>query len=87
MRGPSLTGFGLDMSEAGAGRRIGDADQMLASGTLNLPPGVARVALQRLIAMGTIEFKFIRAHRFIMRKPVAKIHKDLFMLLVGRLCL
>ena len=63
MRGPSLAGFRLDVGEAGARRRIGDADEMLASRALNLPSGVARVALQRLVTVGTVEFEFVRAHR------------------------
>ena len=63
MCGPGLPGFGLDMGETGAGRGIRDPDEMLAGGALNLPPRVARVAFQRLIAVGTIEFEFVRAHR------------------------
>jgi hypothetical protein len=59
---PSAAGFRLDMGESGAGRWVGNADKMLARGTLNLPSGVAGVAFQRLIAVGTIEFKFICAH-------------------------
>jgi hypothetical protein len=50
------------MREAGARRRIGNTDEMLARRTLNLPPGVARVAFQGLIAMGTIKFEFGCAH-------------------------
>jgi hypothetical protein len=52
------------MGEAGPRRRIRDADEMLTGRALNLPPGVARVAFQRLIAVGTIKLKFVRAHRF-----------------------
>ena len=63
MRGPSLAGFRVDLGEPGAGRRIGNANEMLAGGTLNLPAGVARIALQRLITVGTIEFEFGCAHR------------------------
>jgi hypothetical protein len=37
MRGPSLAVFRLDTGEAGARRRIGNAGEMIASGTLNLP--------------------------------------------------
>lgn len=87
MGGPSLAGFRLHVGKTGARRRIGYADKMLAGWALNLTAGVAWLALQRLIAVGTIKFKFVRAHRLypIMRKPVATIHKDLFMLLVGRM--
>jgi hypothetical protein len=48
--------------ETSTRRRVGDADQMIAGGTLNLPAGVARIALQRLIAVGTIKFEFVRVH-------------------------
>jgi hypothetical protein len=74
MRGPSLAGFRVDMGEAGARRRIGDADQMVASGALDLPARVARIALQRLVAMGTIEFEFGLAHslHLFMRRLAAK---------------
>jgi hypothetical protein len=51
------------MGETGARRRIGNVDQMLATRTLNLPAGMARVALQRLITVGTIEFKLVRCHK------------------------
>ena len=74
MRGPSLAGFRVDMGEAGARRRIGDEDEVLACRALNLPAGVARVALQRLITVGTVEFKFGVAHslHLFMRKLAAK---------------
>jgi hypothetical protein len=74
MRGASLTGFRVDMGEAGARRRVGDADEMVASRALNLPARVAGIALQRLVAVGTIEFEFGVAHRLhpLMRKPTAK---------------
>jgi hypothetical protein len=62
MRVPGAPGFRLDLRETGAGRRIGNADEMLAAGALDLPPRVTRVALQRLIAMGTVEFEFVCAH-------------------------
>ncbi len=77
MRVPSMAGYRLHMGEAGARRRIGNADKMLARRTLNLPAGIARVALQRLIAVGTIEFKLVGVHRLppIMRNLVGKIHK------------
>jgi hypothetical protein len=74
MRGPSLAGFRLDMGEAGARRRIGNADEMVASRALNLPARVARIALQMLVAVGTVEFEFGIAHSLhpFMRKPAAK---------------
>ncbi len=74
MRRPSLAAFRVDMGEAGARRRIGNADEMIAFGALNLPARVAVIALQRLVAVGTIEFEFGVAHRLhlFMRKPTAK---------------
>ena len=63
MSGPGLAGFRLDMREAGTRRRVRNADEDVASGTLNLSAGMARVALQRLIAVRTIEFEFGRFHR------------------------
>ena len=74
MRGPSLAGFRVDMGEAGARRRIGNADEMVASGALNLPARVAGIALQRLVAVGTVEFEFGVAHslHLFMRKPTTK---------------
>ena len=56
----------MDLGETGSRRRIGDADEMLAGRALNLPPGVARVAFQRLIAVGTVKFEFVGAHRFLL---------------------
>jgi hypothetical protein len=74
MRGPSLAGFRVDMGEPGARRRIGNADEVVASGALNLPTRVARIALQRLVAVGTVEFEFGVAHslHLFMRKLAAK---------------
>ena len=74
---PGASGFWLDVGKASTCRRIGDADEMLAGWTLNLPPGMARIAFQRLIAVGTIKFEFVGVHKliaftFIMRKPGAK---------------
>jgi hypothetical protein len=63
MRVPSLAGFRLYVGEAGARRRIGNADQNLAGRALNLPAGELRFTLQRLIAVGTVEFEFIRTHK------------------------
>ena len=77
MRGPGLAVFRLNMGEAGASRWIGNADQNLAGRALNLPAGKLRLALQRLIAVGTVKFEFVGVHKliaftFIMRKPLAK---------------
>ena len=63
MRGPGLAGFWRYMGEAGARRWIGDADEVLAGRTLNLPAGELGFALQRLIAVGTVELEFIGDHR------------------------
>jgi hypothetical protein len=53
------------MGETGTRWRTGDADEMLAGGTLNLPPSVAGIALQRLVAVGTVEFEFVRVHKLL----------------------
>jgi len=73
MRRPSLARFGLDLREAGARRRIGDAEEMVAGRALNLPAGELRFEFQRLITVGTIKFEVVCAHgmfafHFIMRK-------------------
>ena len=62
VRGPGLAGFGLNLGETHARGRIGNADEVLAGGTLNLAPGKLRFALQRLITVGTVEFEFRVAH-------------------------
>jgi hypothetical protein len=54
--------FRLDVSETRAGGRIGDTDQNLAGRALNLPPGELRLAFQWLVAVGAIEFEFVRVH-------------------------
>jgi hypothetical protein len=64
MRGPGLTGLRLHLGEAGARRWIGNVDEMIASGALDLPARVARIALQRLLTMGTMEFEFGGIHEF-----------------------
>ena len=66
MRVPSAAGFRLHMREPGARRRIGDSDEVIAGGTLNLPPGELWFALQRLVAVGTIEFEFVCVHTFLL---------------------
>jgi hypothetical protein len=88
MRRPGLAGFRLDVGEASARRRIGDADEMIAGRTLDLSAGMARVALQRLIAMGTVEFEFVRAHKLLSHHaPTGSIKymKNLFILFVRRM--
>jgi hypothetical protein len=60
---PGASGLRLNLGETGAGWRIGDADEMLAGGTLNLPPGELRFALQRLVAVETVEFEFVCVHK------------------------
>jgi hypothetical protein len=62
VRVPSVAGFRGHMSETHSRRGIRDPDQVLAGGALNLPPGKLRFTLQRLIAMGAIEFEFVRVH-------------------------
>jgi len=62
MRGPGLAMFRLDVSEAGARWRIGDADEMVACWALNLPAGELRFTFQRLVAVGTIKFEFVCVH-------------------------
>ena len=52
------------MSETGARRRIGNADEMLARGTLNLPTGELRFAFQRLVAMRAVKLEFVCVHKF-----------------------
>jgi hypothetical protein len=61
-RVPSVAGLRLDASETGSRRRVGDADEVLAGWALNLPASVARVALQRLIAVRTVKLEFGCAH-------------------------
>ena len=63
MRGPGLAGFRRHMGEPGARRRIGNADEVLAGRALNLPAGELRFALQRLVAVRTVELEFICSHR------------------------
>ena len=68
MRGPCLSELRLDLGEAHAGGRVGDADEMLAGRALNLASGELRLALQRLMAVGTIEFEFVGVHGLCPRK-------------------
>ena len=59
---PSTCRLGLDLGEPAAGRRIRDADEVLASWALNLSSGEMRPAAQWLIAVGTVELEFGCAH-------------------------
>ena len=65
MRVPSAAGFRLHMREPGARRRIGDSDEVIAGGTLNLPPGKLGFALQRLVAMRAVKLEFICVHKLL----------------------
>ena len=88
MRVPSASGFRLDVREAHARRRTGNADEVLAGRTLNLPAGELGFALQRLVAVGTIEFEFVRVHKLHLYHAQIggkKYMKDLFILLAGRI--
>lgn len=88
MRIPCVAGFRLHVGETGARGWIGNADEMLATGALNLPPGVARVALQRLITVGTVEFEFIRAHKLHLHHAQTgrkKYMEELFILFVRQM--
>ena len=88
MGGPGLANLRLHMGETRSCGRTGNADEMLARGTLNLPAGVARVALQWLIAVGTVEFEFICVHRFLphhAQTGCKKYMKDLSILFARRI--
>jgi hypothetical protein len=88
MRGPRLAGLRLDVGESGARRRVGNADKMIAGRALDLPAGVARVALQGLVAVGTVEFEFIRTHKLLPHHAptgLKKYMKNLFILFVRRM--
>jgi hypothetical protein len=63
MRVPGASGLRLHLGETHTRWRIGDADEMLAGGTLNLSSGELWFATQRLIAVGTIEFEFRCVHK------------------------
>jgi hypothetical protein len=67
---PGVTGFRFDMGKPASGWRIGNANQVLATWTLNLAATVARVTFQRLVTVGTIEFEFGCAHRLL---PIMRI--------------
>ena len=50
------------MGKARTSRRIGNADQVLAGRALNLAARELRLALQWLIAVGTVKLEFACAH-------------------------
>ena len=58
---PGASGFGRDPGKAHARRRVGDTDQVLAGRALDLATREWRLALQRLIAVETLEFEFVHA--------------------------
>ena len=72
MRVPSVAGLRLHVGEAGAGWRTGDADEVIASRTLNLPAREAGVTFQRLVALRAVEFEFVHSLHLYMRKLIAK---------------
>ena len=86
MRVPGPPGLRLHVSKAHSGGRIGDANEMLARGTLDLASGKLRFALQRLVAVRTIKLKFFGTHKFFpiqnARKRPEKYRMILFILLV-----
>jgi hypothetical protein len=49
-------------------RRVWDSDEVLARRTLNLAAGKLGFTLQRLIAVGTVEFEFVRIHSLCLYK-------------------
>ena len=63
MRVPSGSRLRLHLGEAHPGGRVRDADEHLAARALNLTPGELRLALQRLIAVGAVEFEFVCVHK------------------------
>jgi hypothetical protein len=88
MRGPSLAVLRLDMGKACARRWIGDPNQLLARGALNLPSGKLRLALQWLITVGTIEFEFVGIHKLHplhAQNGEAQYMKNLFILLASQI--
>jgi hypothetical protein len=88
MRVPSAAGFRLDVGETGARRRIWNANEVVAGRAFNLATSVTRVAFQRLIAVGTIEFEFVcvhSLHRHHAQTGRKKYINDLFILFVRRM--
>lgn len=64
------------MGKSRARGRIGDADQDLAAGALDLSAGETHLALQRLVAVRAVELELrgnsIVAHHVLMRKKAEK---------------
>ncbi len=78
----------LDVGETRTRRRIGDADEVVAGGALNLAAGELRFAFQRLVAVGTIKFEFVCVHNLPLHHAQTrrkKYMKDLSILLVRRI--
>ena len=71
MRIPSVPGLRLHFSEAHAGGRVRDADEVLAAGTLDLASGELRFALERLVAVGAVEFEFVCVHSLYPHKRIS----------------
>jgi hypothetical protein len=60
--------FRRDVGETHACRRIWNSDEVLTRWTLNLAAGKLGFALQRLIAVGTVKFEFVRIHSLYLYK-------------------
>jgi hypothetical protein len=85
---PSAAGLRLDLGEAGAYRRIGNTDKMLARGTLNLPTGELRFAFQWLVTMRAVKLEFVCVHKLHphhAQTGCEKYMKDLFILFLRRM--
>ena len=65
---PGAAVFRHDVGKTHASRRIWDSDEVLASRALNLAAGKLGLALQRLIAVGTVKFEFVRIHSLYLYK-------------------
>ena len=50
------------MGDAAARRRVGNANEKVASRALNLPPGESRLPPERLVAVRALELEFRVAH-------------------------
>ena len=59
---PGPSRFRRNLGESQTRRGIGNADQVLAARALNLAPGEPRLALERLVAVGTKELEFRGLH-------------------------
>lgn len=68
MSGPGAAVFRHDVGKTHASGRIWDSNQVLACRTLNLAAGKLGLALQLLIAVGTVEFKVVRIHSLYLYK-------------------